>query len=230
MREIHDPEQLRRLLAAFGLQAYFSMPLADVATLVVFSPQETLIHRGRVSPRLYFLVKGRVRFLIDTFGGARLHFGDAKPGSPIGEVGSLWNRRPQVSAQATQECLCVAIDLAAHRERLLDDKVFLRWLCGRLSERIAALNLSMAGLARAPATVRVAACVLQNAPGGALALSLAECAEQAAVSYRHLIRVMNRLCEAGLLRKRQRRYEVANEKTLTAMAEGWMKSAEPMAT
>ncbi len=219
MRVITDRDLLLEQIGACGLQERFSAPLADIACLHAFAPGETLIEKGRASDHLYFLTAGKVRFCLDDDFHRRVSYGWAQAGDPIGEMASLWQDKPLLSAQAAEACLCVAIDLTRHRERLLNDNLFLRYLCRALSRSVGALDLRIVSLARLPAASRVAACILQNARDGRFALSLAECAESASVSYRHLIRIMNRFCAGGLLGKRRQRYFIEDREKLAALVE-----------
>ncbi len=219
MRIIDSPALLEKHIASCYLQKHFSSPLAGSSVLVSVQPREMLISRGAISRYLFFLVSGRVRFVSDGPSDHRINYGYARIGDPIGEVGSLWNRPPQVSVQAVTESLFVAIDLQAHREELLDDNTFLRYICGKLIDSVTGLNKSILTLCQAPASSRIAACILRNAPEETLSLSLMECAQQTGVSYRHLIRVVNRFCKAGFISKQGKKYTITNRRHLEVIAD-----------
>lgn len=219
MQQINTPGMLEKMIDSCGLQQHFTRDLAQFSVLMQTEPKEVVIHRGEVSPYLYFLVKGRVRFALNDAGSRSFSHGYARVGDCIGEVGSLWGKPPQVSVLAVSSCLFVAIELKTYREDLLNDKLFLRFVCARLADSVLKLNQNIIKLSQSSASSRVAACLLCNAKDDQLTISLIECARQTAISYRHLIRIMNRFLQDGVLEKVGRKYRIADRRFLMDLAD-----------
>lgn len=219
MRNVESRELLLRELEASGIQSRFQSDLETMACLLEFDAGEFLIRKGVVSQYLYFLVRGKIKFFEVTASAKRVTYGYSRSSGALGEVASLWGRKPRISVQAVEPCVCVAIDLSVYREALFNDNVFLRYLCELLSERVAILDNNIANLMLCPIESRLAAFILQNAKDGVFKVSLTECAEFTATSYRHLIRIMNKFCEQGVLKRASQQFEILDAKTLAALAE-----------
>ncbi|NLD60537.1 MAG: cyclic nucleotide-binding domain-containing protein [Clostridiales bacterium] len=219
MKQIDDRARLEKYIESSGIQAQFSVDLADMARLLQFSAGEFLIRRGDPSRYLYFLVEGKVKLIETGASGKRILYGYMRSSGALGEVASLWGRKPRLSVQAVEVCLCLAIDLELHREALFSDNRFLRYLCKLLAERVTQLDNNIASLMSCPIESRLAAFILENSEGCEFRISLTECAEFTSTSYRHLIRVMNALCDRGILRRSRQQFEILDREQLTALAE-----------
>ena len=211
MKQIDDRARLEKYIESSGIQAQFSVDLADMARLLQFSAGEFLIRRGDPSRYLYFLVEGKVKLIETGASGKRILYGYMRSSGALGEVASLWGRKPRLSVQA--------VDLELHREALFSDNRFLRYLCKLLAERVTQLDNNIASLMSCPIESRLAAFILENSEGCEFRISLTECAEFTSTSYRHLIRVMNALCDRGILRRSRQQFEILDREQLTALAE-----------
>lgn len=218
MKEITDSALLARYIDASGIQAHFSLNLADISLLLAFDAGEFLIERGVVSRYLYFLVDGKIKFFATSASGKRVTYGYSRSNGALGEANSLWGRKPTISVQAVEPCLLVAIPLDIYRETLFQDNVFLRYACKLLSERIVLLDNNISSLMSYNIEARLCAFILQNAEDDVFRVSLMECAEFTGTSYRHIIRVINSLCERGMLCRTHQQFKILDSRGLAQLA------------
>ena len=64
----------------------------------------------------------------------------------------------------------------------------------------------------------LASYILQNQKKGMFTSKLTITAEALGISYRHLIRTMNALCDKNLIRKESRHYYIVDQKGLTELS------------
>lgn len=219
LRRIEDASALRESIERAGLRECFSGDIAAISCLMEFEPGDFLIREGEPSAYLYFLVEGKIKFHGTSVTGRRVTYGYSLSCGALGEVASLWGRKPRLSVQAVETSRCVAISLICHRETLFEDNRFLRYVCNLLSRRVAHLDTNISNLINYPIEARLAAFILQNAEGDVFRVSLTECAELTSTSYRHLIRIINAFCARGVLRRGRQQFEILDREALSAMAE-----------
>jgi len=86
MKQIDDRARLEKYIESSGIQAQFSVDLADMARLLQFSAGEFLIRRGDPSRYLYFLVEGKVKLIETGASGKRILYGYMRSSGALGEV------------------------------------------------------------------------------------------------------------------------------------------------
>lgn len=219
MIQIEDRALLKQHIKTAGIRKNFASDLISMSCLLSFDAGEFLIREGIVSSYLYFLVEGKIKFFETSASGKRVTYGYSRSSGTLGEVASLWGRKPRLSAQALDSCLLIGIDLNLHRNTLFEDNTFLRYLCGLLSDRVTLLDNNIASLMSCPIESRLAAFILQNSEDSQFRVSLTECAEFTCTSYRHLIRIMNALCDKGILKRSRQQFEILDHDALNALAQ-----------
>ncbi len=218
MRIIKDQTLLKHYIEEIGLQEHFSIDVNPLCELLCFDKDDYLIKAGQCSRYLYFLASGKIKFFSMSENGKFIPYGYSKSYRVLGEAASLFGRSPLISLQAVETSYAVAINLSRHRETLLNDNRFLRYICSLLSENVCALDNNIANLLSQSIDSRLAAFILQNAKNGIFECSLAECSELIATSYRHTLRIMNQFCDQGLLIKKRQKYEIRDFQALARIA------------
>ncbi|MBR0138145.1 MAG: cyclic nucleotide-binding domain-containing protein [Erysipelotrichaceae bacterium] len=218
MKKIIDPERLERYYRDNDFLSLFKSDARKFTELIVFEKNEYIIREGVPSEYIFFLTEGEVRYFSISNTGRIIPFGGTNTFRVFGEVASLWNLAPSVTVQAEKKTYTLAINLAEHRNTLLNDNTFLRYICQILADRISMLNDNMVAYSTSSAESRMATFILQNTSGNMLSCRLSDCSEALGISYRHVIRIINRFCEQNLMKKEKRHYMIIDENALTNLA------------
>jgi len=105
-----------------------------------------------------------------------------------------------------QEVLCLKIDISGQRHKLMCDMTFLRYLNQQLAEKLTLAETTPQDMGSdMSAEDRVYEYLKLTADNGRVAESLGEISVVLGLSYRHLIRIMNALCEEGKVRHGKRK-------------------------
>lgn len=201
------------------LQRYMESDLLSISELVYFDKNEYLIQAGFPSDHLYFLVSGEVIISSYTATDKSTCVSYCRKPTMIGEAASLWQMIPSRSVRAITSCVCIAINLNLHRQKLLHDRLFLQNVCQVLAYKLNDENGLCGNLSEA-LEIRLSRFILSNSPGDTFAFQLTNCADILNTSYRHLLRMMKGFCMMGALEKRKNGYQVLNRNLLQQISEG----------
>ncbi|MCU5100644.1 cyclic nucleotide-binding domain-containing protein [Bacillus cereus] len=155
--------------------------------------------------RLYFVVKGKVKVYTITSEGKKLILRFINPLAIVGDIELIQNSK----AHNVVEAIAISISNTVIRNKLLHDPIFMKFLLEniantlKISTRFTALNLLY------PVEVRVASYLLSistdsngNMYKGDLdTTSVTSIADFIGVSYRHVIRVLQRFYNDKLIEK-----------------------------
>ena len=135
----------------------------------------------------------------------------------IGETCSLWNKPPTASVQATCKTYCIGISMQ-YRDLLLNDIVFLRYICQNLGDKLSYMNNNTCINLYESLESRLASFILKSENNGIFSYNLTECAELLCASYRHLLRVVNLFCNTNILSKDGKSYTILDRGYLESIA------------
>ena len=121
---------------------------------------------------------------------------------------------------ALSTCFCLSVTVSSCRERLLNDVVFLRNLCGFLSRKTLDDVQNYSRNQAYPLKSRLAAFILLTSNHGVYRERHTETAAYLGVSYRHLLYVLAEFVREGILEKSPHGYWIARETELRKIAEG----------
>ena len=195
---------------------YFGFPVKDIIKLCRFHRGEQIIESDILSDFIYFLLDGEVKFLVTSDSGKIIYLGGSKEFTVLGEVSSLWKMKPMTSVVASSDCLCFCISLDTYRNRLLDDNTFLRYISKTMAYRLTKRDDDVIVDKTETAYTKMCALIIQNSQDTMFTLDLQECARTLSISYRQVIRVMNRLLQEKLIKKVKKKYYILNYSALYA--------------
>lgn len=218
MKRINNPNLLKQYLKNNNFSDIFDQNISNICELLYFDTGEYLIKHGTISKYLLFMVEGECRFFTFSNTGEHIPFGKTSSFEVFGEVSSLWEHIPNNVVQAIKPTYCIGIELKTNRKILLNDLKFLRYICRLLSRRVLEANMSLTSFVGAKATNRLASFILQNSQNNIFEIKLTNCSESIGISYRHLLRLMNTLCENKILKKQRRKYQILNIKKLKELS------------
>ncbi|MGO5007484.1 Crp/Fnr family transcriptional regulator [Bacillus wiedmannii] len=160
--------------------------------------------------RLYFVVKGKVKVYTITPEGKKLILRFINPLAVVGDIELIQNSKAHNAVEACSDVIAISISHAVIRNKLLHDPIFMNFLLEniantlKISTRFTALNLLY------PVEVRVASYLLSistDSNGNMYkkdldATSISSIADFIGVSYRHVIRVLQKFYKEKLIEKR----------------------------
>lgn len=213
-----NPERIARALASSDFQSFFSFDITPYVELHRFEKKETVTDEGEPFPYLYYLISGKVKIYMSHPNGkvSLLTFLEAP--SLMGELGLIGVETQARGIQAVTPCVCLAVSLNQHGQRLLQDNQFLLRVCRLLGERVIHRTDRYTRSLSYPLENRLAALILLTEQDGLYLEKHTEAAEYLNVSYRHLLYVLSQFCQQGWLRKTGRRYWVEDREVLERLA------------
>lgn len=210
------PESCRDILARYGLEGLDSGRL----TLLRYQEGEVIHRQGEPMDYLLLVLSGRAKVCVATADGKSLLLSFYSGQGLLGEVELLrGDLRATTTGQAITDFVCVGVPLAVFGQELRGNVRFLNAAGGAMAQKLdrccqnSALNLLH------PLEPRLCAYLLMTHENGRLCDKLTELAELLGVSYRHLLRTLERLCKEGVLEKRGHSYHIKNEAALQRLAD-----------
>lgn len=199
------------VLERYGLEGL------DFGRLVLLHYQKgEYIHRqGEPLDFLMLVLQGRAKVWVATADGKSLLLSFYTGQGVLGEVELLsGDLRATTTGQAITPFVCIGVPLGVFGGALKANLRFLNAAGAAMAQKLnrccknSALNLLH------PLEPRLCAYILMTHEAGRLCDRLTELSELLGVSYRHLLRTLERLCAQGVLEKRTHHYFVADEVAL----------------
>ena len=213
-----NPERIARALASSDFQTFFSFDIAPYVELHTFEEKEILTREGEPFPYLYYLISGKVKITMSHSNGnvSLLTFLEAP--SLMGELGLIGVETQARGIEAVTPCVCLAVSLNQHGQRLLGDNQFLLHVCQMLGERVINRTDRYTRSLNYPLENRLAAFILLTEQDGLYLEKHTEAAEYLNVSYRHLLYVLSQFCQQKWLKKEGRKYWIEDRGALEELA------------
>lgn len=202
---ILDNESLRnKLMEQFHIKDCFESMTGLNIELVNFAKDEYMVREGDTVDYIYFLLVGRVKFYACSmkrdFNITYMNTG------LIGDAEFVTGRAATRSVQVVNDALCMRLSTRTGRHRLMSDRTFLRYLTQQLAEKLSLAETTPQDLGTDISTEeRLYEFLKLSSEDGRVKQSLREISQIMGVSYRHLIRMMNTLCDEGKLRHGKRK-------------------------
>ncbi|KMP91601.1 Crp/Fnr family transcriptional regulator [Bacillus wiedmannii] len=175
-----------------------------------FEKGELICNIDDAMDRLYFVVKGKVKVYTITPEGKKLILRFINPLAVVGDIELIQDSKAHHVVEACSDVIAISISHAVIRSKLLHDPIFMNFLLEniantlKISTRFTALNLLY------PVELRVASYLLSISTdsNGTMykkdldATSISSIADFIGVSYRHVIRVLQKFYKEKLIEKR----------------------------
>ena len=189
------------------------------AQLIRYERGEWFLLEGREIEYLYILLSGKAKVCMSDASGHSLLLAYYLSDGIMGDVELMMGQHEAISSvQALSTLTCIGLPLSIYRQQLLDHLPFVLRVANGLSKKLHASVTSTTGIILSVFEARLCSYILQSAQNGCFSERLTNVAEQLGVSYRHLLRTLKSLCEAGLLEKRPDGYWVLDERDLREKA------------
>lgn len=175
---------------------------------VQFKSGDTIFREGAKPTCLYALLYGKAKVYKVHENGRISIVEFLKAPALIGEMELIHARDESIGVVVLTDCTCDAIKIAPCRERLLNDALFLRFLCEYLGKKAADNSNRAAVNAAYPLSVRLAQFILLTQQNGLYREKHTEVAEYLGVTYRHLLYVLATFAKHGILKKTTQGYQI----------------------
>ena len=216
--KIKDTTLLSRYITQFDLLNIFSQEKPPTLVLFQFQKGDLLLRAGEISDYFFFLVEGQLKVYNYSPDGKIIFLSQLVPFQVIGEIASLWGWEATANVEASSKVRCIGIHLDKHRDDLLNDLVFLRFLSQKMALKTISNNKYFSSTVFDSLDSRLAALLVVNAIDGKVEQKLSEWAELLCITYRHLLRTLNKFVEKGILAKQDKYYILIDREMLIEMA------------
>lgn len=219
MGHVCNSARLEGYFAAYTTSAQFAWMGRYPWQLIRYDKGEYLCRSQEPVDHLILLFEGTVMVSLTTPHGRTHLLTYCRPPSLVcGDVEvALGNTLATADLRAHNGPIwCAAIPLAQYRQALLCDLDFLRYGFRRLAREMVKDSIYASNNLLFPLEDRLAAYILETAPGGVFQENLTRTAELLGVSYRQLSRVLKSFLESGWLEKTKRGWHIIDRPALSA--------------
>lgn len=226
MEEIHDENQLLNYLKQYQLETVFPEPLRPLMTVCHFEKCELICRQGEASEYLYVLVEGKIKIFTTSAQDKTLVLCFKTPLEVVGDVEYVRESHIINTVQAVTPVVMLRIHYRHLAEHAGDYAPLLKFLLKIISHKFYIdSNFSSFNLMY-PVEVRLASYLLSisTEEAGAVvhegldSFNLTDIANLIGTSYRHLNRVIQKLCTDGFIERNQGFIQVKDRDGLRQIA------------
>lgn len=226
MIEIHDRVQLNAYLCEHHIETILPKSMHPHLSLYRFENGERICSQGEPAANLYVLVKGKIKIYTTSPEGKTLILSFKTPLELIGDIEYVRKMDFLNTVEAVSSVMMIGIHHRWLSKYGSNDAPFLKFLLEIITQKFAIKSNSMSFNLMYPVEVRLASYLLSvcfdesdNQVVGQLpATSLSDAANLIGTSYRHLNRVIQQLCAAGLIERINGSVTVKDKKKLSELA------------
>jgi CRP-like cAMP-binding protein len=214
MRRISLMPEAAARLAEYGLE----LSALTGCGARAYEAGETLIHVGSYIDNMLLILEGRAKVCHYTANGRSLILCYASSGF-MGDLEAMCGIKNSTTVAAMTDLICLAIPWRVNEAYLRGNPVFLNALCQDLANKLLYSGSHAASAALRSCEGRLCAYLLEFSYKGVFSELLTETASYVGMSYRHMLRILNRLCREGLLEKGSSGYRILDPAGLEARIE-----------
>lgn len=226
MKQVGDQEQLQAYLCVHQIESVFNEALLPHLSLCEFEEGEIICAQGDPRSHLYILVKGKVKIFTTSTEGNKLILSFKSPLEIVGDIEFIQDIEMINTVEAVTPVSMVRIHYDWLNKYASDHPPFLQFLLKIITRKFHIKNNSFVFNLMYPVEVRLASYLLSisfdesNADfqGRLSTANLKDAAGLIGTSYRHLNRVLNQLCEEGLIERTKEFIFVKDSKRLSELA------------
>ena len=224
MQRIKNEEQLSSYIEKNNLNELFSVFHKEQLQLCRFEKGEMIYTEGEEISEMYFIVEGKVKIFVTTLDDKRLILRFKNALVPIGEIEFIHNDPAYHSVEASTDCWAIALTYKTLRENIFNNTFFLQYLLEEITYKFRA-KANTVSLNLYPVEVRFASYLLSMSTDATgefqeemRNLSLSEIAETIGTSYRHLNRVIQKMCNLQVIERRNGKIHINDLEKLREIA------------
>lgn len=209
-----------------NLHIYFSSHDLNKIQLCSFTKGENMISAGEPLKEMLFLVEGKVKIFTITSEDKRLILRFQKAPALLGDIEFANEEAAMNSVEASTECIALRITYKNLKETIGNNPSFLLLLLKSIAQKFRTKTNFTTFLVLYPVEVRFASYLLSISTDNKGNLfreemknsSLIEIADTIGTSYRHLNRVIQKLCDQQIIERVDGALHIKNIKKLRKLA------------
>lgn len=208
----------------------FSTNLFKEFELIKVNRMEYICLQEEPMVYLWFLVEGNAKVVKVLENGKNLLLSFYEPFAVIGDVELIQAKHASCTVQALSTCYLLALPIDKFRVALQEDIKLMSFICHALAQKLDHISNNSSINLLYPLENRLASYInmvaMQKGTLGGIRCfneNLTQLAELLGTSYRHLLRTLNRLCQAEVLNRQREGYMIVDEEALRQLAEGLYK-------
>lgn len=205
-------------LKAESVGQYLSEEVLQKMKLCYFQTGESLYTEGEKSKHLLVLLQGSCKVFKTAENGKAILLCRYEDIQILGEFELFGDPVAKTNIQALTDVYCFEISLEEHKELLLSDNLFLRFVCRQISGKITRNNINTAINLLYPLEQRLAGYILSMQEKNLFFTNYTMLAEYLGCSQRHLLRTLHLLCDKQMLEKEKSVYRLKDISALQALA------------
>ncbi|MBQ1274419.1 MAG: cyclic nucleotide-binding domain-containing protein [Cellulosilyticum sp.] len=226
MKKLQDLEQIEQYYHRYKMERLFTLNYLNEFELIKVNRLEYICFQEELMEYLYFLVEGRAKVFKSLANGKTLLISFYEPFEVIGDVELIREMSAVCTVQALETCYLLALPIEKFRMSLQKDIKLLNFVCNALAEKLdhishnSSINLLYPLENRLANYIDMTAVRLEKSDRGrCFNENLTQLAELLGISYRHLLRTLNGLCQGQILTRQKEGYIIINEVELKKLVE-----------
>lgn len=226
VKRIKDSNKLEYYVRKYSIQEIFEKDMRSSMELFSFHKKEHICVAQEKLDYFYFLVEGKAKVYKLLENGRSLLLTFYNPLVMIGDVEFIDVDVATSNVQALEKTICLGIPMNELRKHAFNDTKFLRYICKILGYKLDRMSKVNSINLLYSVENRLASYLLAIAPNDNdssnidefFTCKLTEMAELLGVSYRHLLRTINLLCDKGIIKRNKGSITILNRDLLKELA------------
>lgn len=171
--------------------------------ILKYKPGEYVVRCGEALYYLLFVLSGEAKVLVNSMSGTDLLIYHYSDDGIIGDIELMTCcESAQTDVIAITEFVCIGIPISVNEKILKQNNSFLNIIGAHLANKLMKRTEGHRASALLTAEQRICASILLKERDGIYADHLTSISQSTGISYRHMLRIINKLCGEGLLEKR----------------------------
>lgn len=214
-KEPLEEEHIRRLASYF----ITDMDLRD-SVVLRFRPGETILREGMPMKYLLFVISGKAKVCSATANGKDLLLCYYISEGIIGDIELMTDMHiASTTVNAITEFLCIGLPYTEYSDALKANLSFVNRVGRELSIKLLRNSKNSVITALHSGEERLCAYILLTAQESVFSETLTDAARSIGVSYRHMLRILSRLCSEGIMLKEIDGYRIVDRTELIRRAQ-----------
>ncbi len=195
----------------------YGLVLRDIndCALCHFKTGEIILNQGIPVDQLFIVIQGKVKVCMLAGNGKDLTLCYYISNGILGDIELMQeDKSASATSIAALPSICIRIPLSRNLTYLLNNTIFMNQVARGLSTKL--LNSSNAHIASAlySSEERLCSYILMAEHNGLFTDILSDVSKSIGISYRHLFRVLNDLCQSGILERRESGFKILDKQYL----------------
>lgn len=219
---INNKSLLEDYCRRYDIASHFTCWDALTKKLVRYEKGEIIALYGEKTDKLFFLVKGTIKFCCITDNFEEYFFFDAKNDGLFGEVEYVLKIPSITQSEVIDECDCIVIPIEENRHILDNDLKFHVFVNNILAQKYNEMRSIYMNKETCKLDVRLAKYITKNKNDDYIS-DLVQISKTVRCSYRQLLRIIKNFSEQGWIERlpQKGKYKILNRKALEALVDEW---------